>query len=92
MSFLVTGLSSACGHCCTPKLSDTGSATTVCAIALSTWTRPEPCSNGVYFPPLVEAVSAAFSSAYFQSGCCCLSSAAAPATCGVAMEVPEMVM
>ncbi len=63
VSFLVTGLSSVCGHCCTPKLTDTGSATIDCLMALSTWMRPEPCWNGVYLPPLVEPVRAPFSSA-----------------------------
>lgn len=62
VSFLVTGLSSVCGHCCVPKLTDTGSAITVCLIALSTWIRPEPCWNGVYLPPFVEPVSAPLSS------------------------------
>ncbi len=88
---LATGVSSVCGHCCTPKLTETGSATIVWAIARSTWIRPEPCWNGLYAPGLVDAVSAPFSSEYFQSGCCCLSSAAAPATCGVAIDVPEIV-
>lgn len=91
VSCLVTGLSSVCGHCWVPKLSDPGSAITDCLMALSTWMRPEPCWNGVYLPPLAEPVSAPFSSAYVQSGCCCLRIAAAPATCGVAMEVPSMV-
>lgn len=63
VSCLVTGVSSVCGHCCTPKLTDTGSAITVCLTAWSTWIRPEPCWNGVYLPPLVEPVSAPFSSA-----------------------------
>ncbi len=47
VSCLVTGLSSVCGHCCVPKLTETGSAITDCLMALSTWIRPEPCSNGV---------------------------------------------
>ena len=87
----VTGVSSVCGHCWMPKLTDDGSAITVCLMALSTWMRPEPCWNGVYLPPLAEPVSAPLSSAYVQSGCCCLRIAAAPATCGVAIDVPEMV-
>lgn len=80
-----------CGHCCTPKLTETGSATTVWAMARSTAIRPEPCWNGLYAPGFVDAVSAPFSSLYDQSGCCCLSNAAAPATCGVAIDVPEIV-
>ncbi len=92
VSSLVTGLSSVCGHCWTPKLTDAGSAITDCLMAWSTWMRPEPCWNGVYLPPLVEPVRAPFSSAYFHSGCCCFRIAAAPATCGVAIDVPEIVM
>ncbi|MGY3680215.1 hypothetical protein ACVWXU_003838 [Streptomyces sp. TE33382] len=90
VTFFVAGVSSVCGHCCTPKLTETGSATMLWPSALSTAIRPEPCWNGLYAPGLVEAVSAPFSSLYFQSGCCCLRSAAAPATCGVAIDVPEM--
>lgn len=91
MSFLVTGLSSVCGHSWTPKSTETGAATTVCLTALSTRMRPEPCSKGVYLAPLADATRAAFSSRYVHFGCCCLRRAAAPATCGVAIDVPEMV-
>jgi len=34
-------------------------------------------------------ISADLMAAGDQSGCCCLSSAATPATCGLAIEVPE---
>ena len=90
MSGLVTGWSSSCGHCATPRLTLVGSDTTVAPSALATSTRPAPCSNAVSPPVgLADAVSAAFSCAPVQSGCCWAISAAAPATCGVAIEVPD---
>ncbi len=51
--------------------------------------RPAPWSNALT-PGVGLAVVAStdLSCAGVHSGCCCLSNAAAPATCGVAMDVP----
>ncbi|ROP37471.1 hypothetical protein EDD40_2784 [Saccharothrix texasensis] len=60
-------------------------------MALARSTRPAPWSNavsaGLFF---ADATSAALICAPVQSGCCWASTAAAPATCGVAMDVPDM--
>jgi hypothetical protein len=87
---LLLGLSSRCGHLARPKLTPAGSGSTVCRIALARSTRPAPCWNT---PSLAfgnaEAISAARSCGARQVGCCCARIAAAPATCGAAIDVPE---
>ncbi len=67
-----------------------GELVTVCVSTRAESTRPAPWSNGV--SPAVgvaAAVRVAFSCSPLSSGCCCASSAAAPATCGVAIDVPD---
>jgi hypothetical protein len=79
-----------CGHWWAPKLMLVGEDVTFCLISLATSMRPEPCSNGVSFAVgVVLPVSRALSSAPFSEGCCWCRRAAAPATCGVAIEVPS---
>ncbi len=73
-----------------PRLTAVGSDTTRAAIAFATSTRPEPCSNAVSFGLAVVAPdSTALSRAPVQSGFRWARSAAAPATCGVAIDVPD---
>ncbi len=84
----VTGVSSVWGQLCVPRFTETGSATTVWSIALSTVSRPAPCWKTEWEPSLAEPVRAAFSWAPVQVGFFCLRIAAAPATCGVAIDVP----
>lgn len=52
--------------------------------------RPPPCSV-TFWPSTVtpKLISASLSRAAVHSGCRCANSAAAPATWGVAMKVPE---
>ncbi len=86
----MTGTSSSCGHSWSPSPTLTGSLVTVWVMALVRSTRPAPCSYAVSAGfGLAEATSAALTRAPVQSGCCCLISAAEPATCGVAIEVPD---
>jgi hypothetical protein len=73
---------------CRPK-SATGVAVTCWVVARVRSTRPAPWSYTVAFA-LVAAVltSVSLIRCPDQSGCCCARIAAAPATCGVAIEVP----
>ncbi len=88
----VTGASSEWGHACVPRLTETGSETTVWSIARPTARRPAPCWNTVGEPPSADPVRTALSCAPVQPGFFCLRIAAAPATCGVAIEVPSLVV
>jgi hypothetical protein len=67
-----------------------GAVKTSVVMAAATSTRPAP-STKTPNPEVDrdEAMSAALSSAARQSGCCWARSTAAPATCGVAIEVPD---
>ncbi len=66
-----------------------GLADTVRVTAAATSTRPVPCSNTpMSGPGAVEPTSASLIRSPVQSGCCWARIAAAPATCGVAIEVP----
>ena len=58
------------------------------SIADSRSTTPDPPSYEVSPTSFAVLTSAARSWSAVYSGCCCLRSAAAPATCGVAIEVP----
>lgn len=75
-----------------PKLS-VGVAKTFCPTARTASTRPSPCSN-TELSAFVFAVVARASLICrpVQSGCACATSAAAPATCGVAIDVPFAVV
>src|SRR5438105_240615 len=70
------------------------SAMTCVNVALAGWTRPEPPSRTR--KPVILDGSAVLASAVAQRssrvhpGCACLTSAAAPATWGLDMEVPDM--
>ncbi len=66
-----------------------GEARTVCRTAVPTSTRPVPCWYGarlVFGSALF--MSAVLICSPFQSGCAWATSAAEPATCGVAIDVP----
>ncbi|MGI3228217.1 hypothetical protein ACRJ4B_34860 [Streptomyces sp. GTA36] len=73
-----------------PKSTEPDSATTRLVAARARSTRPAPCwwtfSSGL---GSAEPVSSALSRAPLQSGCCWSTRAAAPATCGAAIDVPE---
>jgi hypothetical protein len=65
-------------------------AVTVDRTAAATSTRPAPAAYASSPLSLCEVlISASLSRAGGQSGCCWASSAAAPATCGEAIEVPS---
>ena len=65
-------------------------AYTPCATARSTATRPPPCSyTDRAGSPTAVLTSASLSCCPVQSGWRCARIAAAPATCGAAMEVPD---
>ena len=87
----VTGASSPCGHSCRPKLTLGGSVDHGLGDgaghvdpAGALRVRPRCPAFG-----LAEPISAALSSAGVQVGCCWARIAAAPATCGAAIDVPD---
>ena len=71
-----------------PNDSAVGSATIVASAAFSTSTRPLPVAMISLLMALAVAMSAALMRAGDQSRWMARSSAAAPATCGVAIDVP----
>ena len=71
-----------------PSDSAVGSASIVASPALSTSTRPLPVAMTSLLMALAVAMSAALMRAGDQSRWMARSSAAAPATCGVAIDVP----
>jgi hypothetical protein len=87
----VIGLSSSCGHWTRPMFRDAGDEVTEALVAAATSTRPAPCSKTVWsgFARAV-AMSPAFRRSAVQSGCSPARIAAAPATCGVAIDVPDI--
>ncbi|MGI3225637.1 hypothetical protein ACRJ4B_18890 [Streptomyces sp. GTA36] len=88
---LVTGRSSVWGNSCVPKPSEAGLLVSCWVIAPATSTRPVPCVYAeVAAVGFAEAVSAALIRGPVQSGCRWARIAAAPATCGVAIDVPLM--
>ena len=92
VTVFVIGVSSLCGHCWSPKLTLAGDVVTVWWMARPMSTRPAPWANTPMAGfGLAAAMSAAFSWAGVQSGCSPARIAAVPATCGVAIEVPEIV-
>ena len=58
----------------------------------ATSTRPVPCADQVTPTSLALFTRASLSRPAVQSGCRCARIAAAPATCGVAIEVPDSVV
>ena len=73
-------------------------ATTCVAVDFAGWTSPVPARlmrNGIAAVPTCEGspvfMIAALMSSTLQVGCACRVSAATPATCGEAIEVPEIV-
>jgi hypothetical protein len=78
-----------CGHAKDPKLAVAGSARTGWVKARATSTLPAPWAKPVASMGLALSTSADFSSGARQSGCAWASSAAAPATCRAAIEVPD---
>ena len=84
--------SSSYGHSARVKLTLGGCAMTSCVIAWARSRRPAPCAYGLRVGfGADEPISAAFTCAGDQSGCCCRRIAAAPATCGAAIDVPDKV-
>ena len=89
----------------TPKVTDTklasslANARTGLLTASRASTRPEPTRPGPYTAPVWCApvktscvavfITAALTSAAFQPGCAPRTSATMPATCGVAIDVPD---
>ncbi len=80
-----------------PNPSEGGSASIPGSTAAATFTRPAPAASGEASrvpasstnAGLAVAISAPLTSAGVQSGCACRSSAAAPATTGVDIDVPS---
>src|SRR5206468_9232624 len=77
-------------------LSDATAPTLTAAVAVTsgpmtraTSTRPVPCAHQITPSSLALFTRASLSRPAVQSGCRCARIAAAPATCGVAMEVPD---
>src|SRR5690606_16161715 len=81
-------VSPSCGHAKVPNETD-GVAVTSCASAPGIVIRPAPSDQTPAPVGSADAMSAALSAGPSSSGRACLSTAAAPATCGVAMEVPS---
>src|SRR5436190_3010096 len=85
--------SSPCGKVCRPRLMLAGWARTDCWYPCPMSSRPEPCSYapseafGTAVPMRADLIWVAD-----QPGRRCFMMAAAPATCGVAIEVPLSVM
>ena len=74
---------------CRPK-SATAVPVTGWVVARARSTRPAPWAYTVWSAAVLAVLtSASLIFAPVQSGCCWASRAAAPATCGVAIEVPE---
>src|SRR5215211_5388729 len=80
-----------------PKLAETGSIHTVASAETERFSRPPPCNVGpVSWVPVTAScttksawlTSADLTCAGDQSLCSCRSTAAPPAMCGVAIEVP----
>src|SRR5262245_36164298 len=80
-----------------PKLAEAGSIQVVAFAATERFSRPAPCNLGptscVPVTASLTTKSARFTSADLicsgdQSGCSCRSTAAPPAMCGVAIDVP----
>jgi hypothetical protein len=57
--------------------------------ARSTFKNPAPCSHGRPLGAFVVLISAVFNASAFQAGDRCARIAAAPATCGAAIDVPD---
>jgi hypothetical protein len=84
---LVTGCGLG-GHRNAPKLTLPPSVVTRWVTARATSIRPAPWSKTSAVGVAV-LMSTGLSRVAVQSGCCCARIAAAPATCGAAMEVPD---
>src|SRR6185369_13637151 len=87
---LLTGSGEGWGHAWKPKYVEPV-AVTVAAMLAATSTRPAPTWYAVYGNGFDVLISASLSWGAVQVGCSCTRIAAAPATCGVAIDVPLIV-